>query len=167
MTSVPLIDMTAQDSLDPAIAPGRYLDVRRRRLIAFCFDFAIVCALSLAVWGIILVLGLLTFGLAWMLLGSVFPAVAIAYNGLTLSGPSRATIGMRAAGLEMRMWYGETVPFIVAAAHIIFFYVSVSFLTPLILAVSLFDSRKRLLHDIVLGTVVVNRAPRLEYAGAY
>jgi uncharacterized RDD family membrane protein YckC len=164
MSSVPLTDRAEADSLDPALVPGRYLDVRRRRLLAFCFDFAIVSAISLAVWGMVLVLGVLTFGLAWMLLGSVFPAVAIIYNGLTLSGPHRGTIGMRAAGLEMRMWYGETVPFIVAAAHIIFFYVSISFLTPLVLAVALFDTRKRLLHDIVLGTVVVNRAPRLSYA---
>lgn len=166
MTSIPLIDMVDDDNLDPAFAPGRYGDVRRKRVLAFCLDFAIVCAVSFAVWGVVLVLGVFTFGLAWALIGSVFPAVAIIYSGLTVSGPSRGTIGMRAAGIEMRMWHGGPVPFLVAAAHVIFFYVSVSFLTPLILAVSLFDSRKRLLHDIVLGSVVVNLVPQRAYGRA-
>ena len=40
------------------------------------------------------------------------------------------------------------------------FWVTISFLTPLILIVGLFNSRKRLLHDILLGTVVVNRSLR-------
>lgn len=164
MTSVPLIDVNNSDSLDPAIVPARFVDVRRRRMLAFCFDFVIVCAVSVAVWAVVLVLGLLTFGLAWVVLGSVFPAVAIIYSGLTISGSSNATIGMRAAGIEMRMWYGDTVPFLVAATHVIFFYISVSFLTPLVLAVSLFDTRKRLLHDMVLGTVVVNDVRRLAAA---
>lgn len=166
MTSVPLIDMTPE-SLDPALAPGRYVEVRRKRVLAFCVDFAIVCLISVAAWAAVLVLGLLTFGLAWAVLGSVFPAVAIIYSGLTISGPAGGTVGMRMSGLEMRMWYGEPVSFLVAAAHVIFFYVSVSFLTPLVLVISLFDQRKRLLHDIVLGTVVVNRAPRSAYGSGF
>jgi uncharacterized RDD family membrane protein YckC len=32
----------------------------------------------------------------------------------------------------------------------------VSFFTPLILLVGLFNGRRRLLHDMILGTVVVN-----------
>jgi uncharacterized RDD family membrane protein YckC len=35
-----------------------------------------------------------------------------------------------------------------------------SFLTPLVLVVGLFDSRRRLLHDLVLGTVVINSSVR-------
>jgi uncharacterized RDD family membrane protein YckC len=34
----------------------------------------------------------------------------------------------------------------------------VTVLTPLVLLVTFFDPRKRLLHDIVLGTLVVNDA---------
>ena len=33
-------------------------------------------------------------------------------------------------------------------------------LTPLILLIGFFDARKRLLHDIVVGTVIVNSAAR-------
>jgi len=32
-----------------------------------------------------------------------------------------------------------------------------SLLTPFVLLVSLFSDRKRLLHDILLGTIIVNR----------
>jgi uncharacterized RDD family membrane protein YckC len=45
---------------------------------------------------------------------------------------------------------------LLAIMHSLLFWFSVSFLTPLILIVGLFTPRKQLLHDIVLGTVVVN-----------
>jgi len=35
-----------------------------------------------------------------------------------------------------------------------------SFLTPFVVLVGLFNSRRRLLHDIVLGTVVINNSVR-------
>ena len=42
------------------------------------------------------------------------------------------------------------------------FWVSVSFLTPLVLLVGLFNGRRRLLHDIILGTVVINSSTRTQ-----
>jgi uncharacterized RDD family membrane protein YckC len=38
--------------------------------------------------------------------------------------------------------------------------VSVSFLTPFSLLIGLFNGRRQLLHDIVLGTVVINSPVR-------
>jgi uncharacterized RDD family membrane protein YckC len=38
----------------------------------------------------------------------------------------------------------------------VLFWVSVSFFTPLILLVGLFNGRRRLLHDMILGTVIIN-----------
>jgi uncharacterized RDD family membrane protein YckC len=38
----------------------------------------------------------------------------------------------------------------------VLFYASVALLTPLVLLVSLFTDRKRLLHDLLLGSVIVN-----------
>jgi uncharacterized RDD family membrane protein YckC len=40
------------------------------------------------------------------------------------------------------------------------FYLSISFFTPLILLVCFFNARHRLLHDLVLGTVVINNEMR-------
>jgi uncharacterized RDD family membrane protein YckC len=48
----------------------------------------------------------------------------------------------------------------------VLFWVSISFLTPLILLIGLFNSRRRLLHDIVLGTVVINNSVRAQVGQA-
>jgi uncharacterized RDD family membrane protein YckC len=42
----------------------------------------------------------------------------------------------------------------------------VSFFTPFILLVALFNVRRRLLHDIILGTVVINNPARAALRGA-
>jgi len=46
--------------------------------------------------------------------------------------------------------------------HAIVYWVSVSFLTPFIALVGLFNARRRLLHDIAVGTVVINNPGRAE-----
>src|SRR5207237_605809 len=43
-------------------------------------------------------------------------------------------------------------------------WVSVSFLTPLVVLVGLFNGRRRLLHDIILGTVIINSSVRTQVA---
>jgi uncharacterized RDD family membrane protein YckC len=48
--------------------------------------------------------------------------------------------------------------------HAVLFWASVSFLSPLVLLVGLFNGRRRLLHDIVLGTVVIDSSIRTEVA---
>jgi uncharacterized RDD family membrane protein YckC len=40
------------------------------------------------------------------------------------------------------------------------FWISVSILSPLVLLVGLFNGRRRLLHDVILGTVVINSSVR-------
>ena len=67
-----------------------------------------------------------------------------------------ATPGMRAMDLEMRLHNtGQRVPFINAAVQAVLFYVSWFF--PPIFLVSLVDSEKRCLHDILADVVVVRR----------
>ena len=39
-----------------------------------------------------------------------------------------------------------------------------TFLTPLVLLIGLFNGRRRLLHDIILGTVVINSSVRTQVA---
>jgi uncharacterized RDD family membrane protein YckC len=65
---------------------------------------------------------------------------------------------MRAMDLQLRTWYGEPGYFVLGAVHAVLFWVSISVLSPLVLVVGLFNGRRRLLHDIVLGTVVINRS---------
>ena len=148
---------------DPALNPELFEGVLPRRVVAFIIDLIII-ALPLIVAAIfIFVFGLVTFGLGWMLFWLMSPASvvwAIVYFGLTLGSPASATIGMRAMELEMRTWYGAPAYFLLGAVHAVVYWVSVSFLTPLILLVGLFTARKRLLHDMVIGTVVINTPPR-------
>jgi len=67
---------------------------------------------------------------------------------------------MRVMDLEVRTWYGAPCYFLLGAMHAVVFGISVSVLSPLVLLVGLFNGRRRLLHDIVLGTVVINNSVR-------
>jgi uncharacterized RDD family membrane protein YckC len=144
--------MTTYDNAYPA---ARLDAVRRKRIIAFLIDFTLVTLLWLVACAVIFVLGIVTLGLAWLLYGAVFPIVAILYSGVSISSRS-ATPGMRAVGLIFRMETGEQPNFWQGAFHVILFYVTMSFTGGLILLVSLFNARKRLLHDILIGATVEN-----------
>jgi len=107
----------------------------------------------------IAVFGLVTLGLGWVLFWLVSPASviwALIYYGATLGGPYSATLGMRAMDLELRTWYGAPSYFVLGAMHAVLFWISVSVLSPLVLLVGLFNGRRRLLHDVVLGTMVID-----------
>jgi uncharacterized RDD family membrane protein YckC len=127
--------------------------VRRRRIVAVLLDLILVTILS----GLLFfVLGLLTLGIAWLFLPSLFPFVAFFYNGLTISGWRRATPGMMVMDLEMRLVDGSPVPFLYAAVHAVLFYISWMF--PPIFLFSLLSSDKRCLHDVLAGIIVLRRA---------
>jgi uncharacterized RDD family membrane protein YckC len=129
------------------------MGVRARRVMAIAFDFVIVSALAAALWIALLIT---TLGFAWFFLPPLFPLVAFFYNGLTVSGAGMGTWGMRAMDLEMRMHEsGARVLFINAAAHALFFYLSWFF--PPVFLVTLVDSEKRFLHDILAGIVMTRR----------
>lgn len=127
--------------------------VRTRRIVALALDLVLVSILAATIWIALLVL---TFGLSLLLLPPLFPLVAFFYNGLTVSGRKMATPGMRALDLELRMHdNGARAPFVNAAAHALFFYVSWFF--PPIFLVSLVDPEKRCLHDMLAGVTIVRR----------
>jgi uncharacterized RDD family membrane protein YckC len=134
---------------------ARFDGVRRKRIMAFLIDFAIVCMFWLIACAVVFVLGVVTLGLAWLLYGAVFPVVAVLYSGVSI-GNRGATPGMRAMGLIFRTETGEKPNFLQGAVHVILFYVTTSFSLGLTLIVSLFNSRKRLLHDMLVGATVEN-----------
>jgi uncharacterized RDD family membrane protein YckC len=67
---------------------------------------------------------------------------------------------MRVMDLELRTWYGTPGYFVLGAVHAIGFWFTVTFFTPFVLLVAFFNRRQRLLHDILLGTVIINNAQR-------
>jgi uncharacterized RDD family membrane protein YckC len=148
---------------DPAANPELFEDVLARRLVAFVIDLVILAIPVALASMFIFAAGVITFGLGFFLYFLLWPAIIIwglAYYGLTLGSPRSATIGMRVMDLEMRTWYGAPAYFVLGAVHAVAFWVSVSALTPFILLICFFNERRRLLHDILLGAVVINNEAR-------
>lgn len=136
-------------------APRLYRSVRTRRMLSFVADYTIVLALSVPLAVLVFVLGILSFGLAWGLYAILLPLVAIPYIGLTMGGAKQATPGMRLAGLRFARLDGGRVDPALAVLHGVLFWASTAVLTPFVLLVGLATARKQLLHDLLLGTVVV------------
>lgn len=150
---------------DPATQPEYFEGVLARRLLAFAIDAVIIIAPIVLLAIFIFVFGIVTLSLGWMLfpvLGPAFVIWAIWYNAMTLGSPASATLGMRAMDIEMRTWYGAPCYSLLGAVHAVLFWVSLSALTPFVLVVALFNDRRRLLHDFVAGTVVVNTPARAD-----
>ena len=150
-------------AFDPDVEPELFRGVLTRRVFAFLIDLVVLSVPVILGYAFIAVFGLLTLGLGWVLFWLAWPASviwAIVYYGASLGGPHSATIGMRVMDLELRTFYGAPGYFVLGAMHAVLFWASVSFLSPLVLLVGLFNGRRRLLHDIVLGTVVINTSVR-------
>ena len=148
---------------DPATQPELFDGVLARRVLAFIIDFIVISVPVVLAAMFIFAFGIVTLGLGfalYWLLPSAAVIWAILYFGFTLGGPASATIGMRALDLEMRTWYGAPAYFVLGAVHAIAFWFTISFFTPLVLFVPFFNERRRLLHDILLGTVVINNSAR-------
>ena len=129
--------------------------VRRKRIVAFIIDFTMVLLISFAVGVLVFFLGIITLGLGWALYGGIIPAVAVFYSGISIANRS-ATPGMRTAGLVFRLDTGHKPNFLQGAMHVILFYLTVSFTGGLLLLLTFFNSRKRLLHDMLIGATVEN-----------
>jgi uncharacterized RDD family membrane protein YckC len=149
---------------DPIANPELFEGVLARRVMAFLIDVIVIVVPLVFAWIFVFIFGLVTLGLGWTLFWMFSPASviwALFYYGLTLGGPRSATIGMRAMEIEMRTWYGAPAYFVLGAVHAIVFWVTVSFLSPFILLVGLFNSRHRLLHDMLVGVVMINSPARV------
>ncbi|OLB76820.1 MAG: RDD family protein [Alphaproteobacteria bacterium 13_2_20CM_2_64_7] len=150
---------------DPVANPELFEGVLARRCIAFVIDVVIIAIPVVFAAAFIFIVGLVTLGLGWFLYWILSPATviwAICYYGLTFGSPASATIGMRVMDIEMRTWYGAPAYFVLGAVHAIVYWITISFLTPLILLVALFNQRRRLLHDMLVGTIVINSRARAE-----
>lgn len=148
---------------DPDTQSEYFQGVLGRRFMAFILDVIIILVPIILLTIFIALFGLVTLGIGWLLFFLLTPIAviwAIFYTGATLGSPQSATIGMRTMSLEMRTWYGSPMYFLLGAVHVIFFWALITALTPLILLVGLFNRRRRLLHDFLTGTVVINNAAR-------
>ncbi len=156
-------------AFDPDLQPELFRGVLMRRMLAFLIDLVVLSIPVILGYLFIAVFGLITLGLGWALFWLAWPASivwAIVYYGASLGGPHSATLGMRVMDLELRTWYGASGYFVLGAMHAVLFWLSISFLSPLVLLVGLFNGRRRLLHDVILGTVIINSSVRTQVAPA-
>lgn len=151
---------TAIPAVDPFADPAQFEGVLWRRCLAYVVDLAVLAGLLTIYWIALAVLTVATLGIITPLLVVVAAAIPVAYHTLTIGGPGSATLGMRAFGLQVKIWNGGKPGYIQALLHTAVFYVTTSFTGGLILLWPLFSNRRRCLHDQLCGTMVVRRPDR-------
>ncbi|MFK7791705.1 MAG: RDD family protein [Devosiaceae bacterium] len=164
----PIIPLDGSDpgrdrfAYDPVAEPWLFEGIRTRRIFAFLLDLVVLSVLTVIAGFVVGLLGILTFGLGWLIYPILLPVMAIAYIGLTMGGPKSATPGMQAMGIEMRLWHGAPMYGLLAIVHALTFYFAAGtgILWLIILGASMFSSTKRCLHDVLLGTVAINNPQR-------
>jgi uncharacterized RDD family membrane protein YckC len=142
--------------------PEYYEGVSLKRIMAYALDVVAVTALAVIVWFAGFILGMLSFGLLFPLQALAVALVPLAYHTLLISGDRSSTLGMRVMGLKVmsiargaEAWGGRPTLF-QAMIQTVSFYGSMALTGSLILLVTLFNPRRRTLHDWLAGTVVVN-----------
>ena len=128
--------------------------VRTGRVFGFVIDYLIIALLCVPFAILVGIIGVITFGLGWALYAILPALVALCYLALTMGGPNQATIGMRMMGLKIKRLDGGRVDPLLACLHGILFWVIHSFAVVIPLLITFFSSKKRLIHDILLGTYV-------------
>src|SRR5262245_2079908 len=81
-------------AFDPVANPELFEGVVARRVVAFLLDFLILSLPVVFVSMFIFVIGIVTFGLGFVLYGLLWPGMviwAIVYYGMTLGSPASAT----------------------------------------------------------------------------
>ena len=148
---------------DPAVRPELFEGVRWRRVFAYLIDAICIGIIAIFVWILFAVLWVLSFGMLGPALWFLFGLIPLAYHTLLVSGRHAATLGMRMFDLQLRSWNGERPVFLQALAHTALFYVTVGATGSLILLFAIFNRRKRTLHDVLAGMLMVRT---LRYIGA-
>ena len=133
-------------------------NVRTARILALLIDAALIVMLMVASAAVVLILGLLTFGIGWLLYLVLWPAVALLYYFFTL-GVNGRTMGMNLFSIQLQDADGGPIHPMIGVLHPVLFYISLSIFPLFVISaiLSLVDDKKRMLHDIVLRVVMVRR----------
>ena len=140
---------------DPAAHPELFEGVLWRRALAYLIDAFCIGLIAVAVLVLFLLLTVLSLGLLAPGLWFLFGLIPLAYHTLLVGGPHAATFGMRAFDLELRSSNGARPGLLQALAHAALFYLTVGATASLVLLFALFNRRKRTLHDVLTGMLMV------------
>ncbi|KQN72558.1 RDD family protein [Devosia sp. Leaf64] len=150
---------------DPANAPELFEGVLTRRVMAYFIDLMIMGALVLAALMIGGVLGFFTLGLAWIALPAVIPGAIVLYYAATLGSSRRATVGMQMMDIVLTPTRGQPLDGWMAIFHALLFWVSFWISWPISLLFALFTPRRQMIHDLIVGTLMVRRSPMVRHWG--
>jgi uncharacterized RDD family membrane protein YckC len=129
--------------------------VMSRRCVAWVIDGILIVLLVWVLWWILVMFGLLTFGLGFGAM-SILPWVPFSYHFLSLLSAASATPGQRMLGLTVRRDSDFGPPTgLQALVSVLLFYATMAISGGVLLVVALFTVRHRALHDLVSGLVVV------------
>lgn len=127
-----------------------------RRIVAWFCDAILIGLVLASLWVLLLTLGVVTLGLAFPMLG-LLPLVPFFYHTLFLLSGLSATPGQCLFGLIVRrnIDFGRPLP-LQAVGSTLLFYLTLA-AGVVWLAVALITVRRRTLHDLLSGLVVVRR----------
>ncbi|MAL80086.1 MAG: hypothetical protein CMN55_13405 [Sneathiella sp.] len=157
----PLVDLSPLDRgrktrgmSSDSFNPDDFEAIRLRRIFAYAIDVVCIAIITFIATVVATLLGVISFGLLSPLLVLILALIPLSYHTLLVGGPGSATLGMRFMNVRMERMNGDKPDYLVAFIHAVLFYLSVGVTSSLILLVSLFNPRGRLLHDYLLDTVV-------------
>lgn len=159
MSATATVTNTVTNTVPSPYEDAQFYDgVPLRRFFAFCVDSVIIFFILAAIVVIGFIVGLVTFGLGWVIAIGLFFSADFLYRWLTIASGS-ATWGMAACGIELRDMRGERLDAGQALVHTAAYYVSLVLAVPILLNLFIMfvSPHRRLIHDFLLGTVMINR----------
>jgi uncharacterized RDD family membrane protein YckC len=158
MTNI-LVTRRKDRQLDPELGSAYFDGIIAKRMVAYGLDVVAIMIVVAILWSALAILGLFTLGATWTLLGVPAVVTPLAYHTVLIAGPRAATLGMRAMRvrvLSLAIGSDGAPTLLQAFISTLIFYGSVAATGFTVLAVSLFNQRRRTLHDWLAGTLVVN-----------
>ena len=125
-----------------------------RRCFAWAIDMILIGVLVFGIAILIWMAGLATLGLGFAMF-AILPFVPFLYHVLTLLSPTSATPGQHLCGLMVRRNRDLGQPGLLQVVVCVLLYYATLATSGLLLVVALFTTRRRTLHDLASGLVVI------------
>lgn len=144
---------------DPHTAPELFDNVLLRRVLAYGIDLTILIAITMGVLLLGLISGFFSLGLGWVATPVALVVALVAYYAATLGSHKRATVGMATMDLVLTHTRGAPLNGLAAFLHPLLFWLTFWISWPVSVVLPLLTPRQQMLHDLVLGTLMVRRSP--------
>jgi len=88
----------------------------------------------------------------------LLPAAIVLYYSLTLGSHRRATVGMQIMDIVLTPTRGKPLDGWMAIFHALLFWLTFWICWPVTLLFALFTPRRQMIHDLIMGTLMVRRS---------